>query len=297
MSNHQTQSNDEVVVPGFKKIVKQLFLFIFWIWGFLLLVVKKNAILIIAGLVVGLILGYFFYISKPIHYRVSMIVQNNELSRRTYAEMVRQLNNQIGAPGNPNLAAALNSSKLVASRIIYLDSKTMSDEPLISDTSTRLRQPFKILAYLTDNIGVDTLEYYLMGYLNNGPYLKKMREAQTKIYNDRLTFIDAELRKLDSLKAEYNRFLASSKISATFYNNAFNPADIYQQSNSLFNQRELTLRWLNIDRDPVALIDGFKTPSAPHSMGLAKTMIIFGGIGIFLAFILGFFKQARKRLV
>ena len=296
MSNHQNQSDDEIILPGFKKIIRQFFQFIFWVWGFLVLVLKRRRLLILAGLFVGLLLGYIYYSLRPTYYRVTMIVQNNELTRRTYGEMIRQLSSQVGDGQDSNFTRALNTSDEVASKILFIDGRTMTGDPLVSDTSTRPRQPFKIMAGLSENAGVDSVQVAILRYLNNGPYLKTVREEQTKLYNDRLSFINAELLKLDSLKSEYNRFLASSKISATFYNNAFNPAEIYQHSNVLFNQRELTLRWLNIDRDAVTLIDGFKSPKTPHSLGPFKAMFFLGVAGLLLAFLLGFLVETKKRL-
>ena len=296
MSNQQIHSEDEINLPGFKKIIKQFFYFFFWVLGFLVLVLRRNMLLILVGLLAGVLLGYLYYISRPNYYKVTMVVQNNELTRRTYAEIIEQLNGQAGGGTNTHLAAALNTSDQIAGKVVYIDSRTMNDAPLISDTSTRLRQPFMIIAGLSDNQGVDTIQTLLLRYLNNAPYLKTLREVQTRLYNDRLVFIATELQKLDSLKNEYNRFLASSKISATFYNNAFNPAEIYVQSSNLFNQRESTLRWLYIDKDAVTLIDGFKSPNLPHSISLLKAMLILGAAGFLIAFLIGFLKETKKKL-
>jgi hypothetical protein len=297
MPNHQNQSVDEINLPGFKKIIKQFFYFLFWLWAFLASVLRRHKLLVIAGLLAGLLLGYIYYVSRPTYYKVTMIVQNNELTRRTYGEMIRQLNNQVRGGAKSNLAKALNTTDEIARRILFVEGRTMGDAPLISDTSTRTRQPFRIIAGLSDNQEVDTIQALLIRYLNNRPYLKTLREEQTRLYYDRLTFINAELQKLDSLENEYNRFLASSKISATFYNNAFNPADIYQQSYNLFNQREVTLRWLYIDKDAVTVIDGFKSPATPHSIVLIKAMVILGAAGFIIAYLLGFLIETKKKLV
>src|SRR6478672_532834 len=106
MSDNQIQSRDEITLPGIRKIIKQFFYFLFWIGTFLLLAVKRNKVLLLAGLLIGLVLGYLYYISRPVFYRAAMIVQNNELPKRTYAEMIKQLN--ALTPGGPDgkLAAA-----------------------------------------------------------------------------------------------------------------------------------------------------------------------------------------------
>jgi hypothetical protein len=225
-----------------------------------------------------------------------MIVQNNELTKKAYAEIIRQLTSLAGGKSVDKLASELNTSSQMASNILNIDSKTMNDEPLESDTSTKLRQPFKIVAVLSDNKQCDSIQTLIVNHLNNRPYLKTLREQQTKLYEDRLDFLGSELKKLDSLESEYNRFIASSKISATFYNNAFNPADIYQQSYNLFNQREITLRWLNIDKEAVSVLDGFKPTSTPHSISLLKALLILGGAGILIAYLIAFLRETKKRV-
>src|ERR1700730_16516670 len=248
MSYQQLRSEDDIHLPGFTKILKQFFRFLFWAWAYLVLVLKRNKFLVLVGLVIGLLLGYLYYVTRPTFYKATMIIQNNELTKKAYAEIISQLNNLAASNSINELAAELNTSEQTAANLLYVDSRNMNDDPLSSDTSTKLRQPFKVIAGLKDNAFSDTIQALLVHHLNNGPYLKTLREEQTKFYIDRLAFINSELQKLDSLKREYNHFLASSKISATFYNNAFDPAGIYQQSSILFNQREGTLRWLNIEK-------------------------------------------------
>jgi hypothetical protein len=294
MPDHQIHSEDEIQLPGIKKITKQFFYFLFWVWAFVVLVLKRNKLLLLSGLIVGLLLGYLYYISRPTFYRASMIVQNNELAKRTYAEMIKQLNSVSAA--KDKLASEMNTTEQMAAKMLFFDSKSMDGDALISDTSTKLRQPFKVIVGLSDNSQVDSIQAALVRYLNNGPYLKTFREAQTKLYNERLGFIGSELQKLDSLKIEYNHFLASSKISATFYNNAFNPADIYQQSNILFAQREETLRWLYINGNAISVIDGLKSPDSPYSLSLLKAFLILGAAGFLIAFLVAFLKETKKTL-
>jgi hypothetical protein len=296
MPDQQLPSEDYINLPGFTTSIKHFFHFIFWVWAYLLLVLSRNKFLVLAGLVVGLLLGYLYYASKPTFYKATLVVQNNELTKKTYAEILKQLNNLATTGTTAKLSTELGTSEQMAANILYIDSRNMNDDPLSSDTSSRLRQPFKIIAGLKDYSLSDTIQALLLKHLNNRPYLKTLREEQTKLYYARLAFLHTELAKLDTLKSEYNHFLASAKISATFYNNAFNPADVYLQSNNLFNQREITMRLLFIDKDAVVLIDGFKTTSSPHSISLLKALLILGSAGFLIAFLFAFLKETRKRL-
>ena len=64
----------------------------------------------------------------------------------------------------------------------------------------------------------------------------------------------------------------------TFYNNAFDPTDIYVHSYTLVNQRESLLNQINIDGTAISVIDGFKTTSSPQSASVIKYLLVFAGI-------------------
>jgi hypothetical protein len=138
---------------------------------------------------------------------------------------------------------------------------------------------------LSDNTIIDTLQLALVKYINSTPFLHNLKEGQKKIYSEQLSYIEKELERLDTLKEKYNRYLLTSKISATFYNNDFDPAGIYKQSIKLSNQKEAILEWFNHESEAISVIDGFKTPSSPQSEKLRDILLI----GLLSGFLTGFF--------
>ena len=295
MSEKNHSSEDYISLSGFEKGVRQVLRTFFWFLSFLGFVFVKSRVLIFIGLFTGLLLGYLYYITRPAFYKVSMVVEYNELSKKTYAEMLDQLNKLASTGSRTRLARELKISDEVAANISFIDSRNINDDPLETDTSTRKYQPFKIIVGLRDNTISDTLQTALVSYLNSSPLLKRMKEEQRKISLEKLAFINSELQKLDSLKLEYNRFLSRPNV-ATFYNNAFNPAEIYVQSNMLANQRETLTRWIMIDGSAVSIIDGFKVATSPQSISLFKSLFILGGIGFLIGYLLGFMKETKKKV-
>ena len=297
MQDKNIRSEDYISFSGVKGVLAQLLRFIIAIIDFLFATLLRNKFLVIGGLILGGILGYVYYKSKRPSYQVSMIVEFTELNKKAYAEMLDQLNTLVRTQSHRELAQSLNIQVPVAKNIGFIDSKNMNDEPLNSDTSTTAGQTFKILVDVTDNRIADTLDIVFERYLNNNPYLHRIKESQKKIYVDKLAFINSELSKLDSLKAEYNKFLATSKVSSTIYNNAFNPAEIYVQSNNLANQKEVIQKWLELNAASVSVVDGFKTTANPQSASLTKLLTIFGITGALLGFLIAMFRETKKRLV
>ena len=296
MDEKKYQSEDYITMSGFKTGIKDFLRYFFRFLSYLQFIILKCWYFIIIGLFCGLLLGYIYYASRPVVYKVSMVVEFNELTKKIYAEMLDQLNNlRRSGPGDV-LSTVLKIPPGMAAKVMFIDSRNMNDEPLESDTSTKVDQPFRIIAELKDNFLSDTLQNAIVNYLNNSSYVKKVKEEQKKIYQEKIIFIDGELRKLDSLKLAYNKFLATPNASATFYNNAFNPADLYDQSAMLASERDIILRWLALNSSAVYIIDGFKTPVAPHSISLRRALFIMGSIGFIAGFLLAFMNETKKKV-
>ena len=104
-------------------------------------------------------------------------------------------------------------------------------------------------------------------------------------------FTDKELAKLDTLKTEYNRFLASSKITTTYYSNDVDPSTVYKQSNDLINEKGTIVYWLSTNSKPVQVIDEFKSPVSPQSYSLIKSLSFCALIGLGICFLLGLYLE------
>jgi mannitol/fructose-specific phosphotransferase system IIA component (Ntr-type) len=295
MDEKKYQSEDYIPLSGFKQGIKAFLRDFFRFLSFTEFVIIKRWYFIMIGLCFGILLGYIYYMSKPTFYKVSMVVKYSELTKKTYAEMLDQLNKLGSSGAGDRLSAILKIPHNIEGKVLYIESKNMNDDPLEYDTTTR-EQLFKIIVGLKDNSLSDTLQTAIVNYLNDNSYLKKLKEEQKKIYQEKLSFTDGELRKLDSLKLAYNKFLSTPNLSATFYNNAFNPADLYVQSAKLADQKETILRWLALDTSPILIIDGFKTTVSPQSISLQRALLILGSIGLLIGFLIGFMNEARKRI-
>lgn len=296
MAEQNINQEDQIYIPGIKNFIKQILGLFFWAFSFFALVTNKNKLLLLCGLLIGLISGYIYYSTKPSFYKASMVVVHNELTKKTYAEILDQLDKLTTTGSKQRLAEELKLPVELAGNILSIDAKNINDEPLRKDTSSKIKQPFKIIVELKSNRASDSLENAIIDYINNSPYIKRLKEQLNKSYIERISFIEKELSKLDSLKDEYTRFLASSRISATFYNNAFNPTEIYVHSNNLVNQKESFLSLLNVDGTAISVVDSFKVPSFPQTPSLLKYLLLFGGMGLIAALMLGSFAEAEKKV-
>lgn len=285
MTEPNNSSGDYISVETIKGVFLNIFTILAGFVSFLLLSIKQYFLLIILIVITGLLAGYAYYSFSPSYYKAEMIVQHNELTRKTYHQIIEGLNNLIGSESYSKLATELKIPETSARKIGLIEAVSINNEPLIKDTSSKKIQSFKINAILSDNTIVDTLQLALVRYINNTPFLHNLKEGQKKIYSEQLSYIEKELERLDTLKEKYNRYLLTSKISTTFYNNDFDPAGIYKQSIKLSNQKENILQWFNNESEAISVIDGFKTPFTPQSKKLKNILLT----GLLIGFLTGFF--------
>jgi len=299
MTERSNNNSDDITLHSIKDSFVNLLLTLYSIlYGIYLFFFRNKIIILICILFFGGI-GIFFSIKVKQVYALRMIVSHNELTKRTYAEAIEQLNRLARSKSYVQLGHELNLSNVNAKMIRSLETYSMSGDLLLEDTSSSRELPFIIEAEVFSNLIADSLQENLLKYFNDNKYLKAKKDVQKRIFEEKLLFISSELDKLDSLKKQYNQFLGSSGKSAVFYNNAFNPTEIYQRSNEYHTQKEFVISWLNNDYESIKVIEGFKQALKPVD-GIRERIAMYfvlGGllIGFFLGAIIELHKLSKRR--
>ena len=295
MNEENIKSDDYISLPPFKKTAIQFLRFIFSFVDQLIDTAKKSKLLLLTGLITGLAVGFSYYNSRPAYFEVSMIAESSSAYRKTLTEMIQSLNSLIGSRSQHVLAAELGITEQQATQVNMIELTGMYNESLESDTSTKYNQPFKIIARIHNPILTDTFQAAIVNYLNNKPLLKKIKEDQTRFYEEKLKFLDNQLAKLDTLKTVYIRFLSSSKITTTYYSNDADPSTAYKQSNDLITEKGTVVYWLSSNSKPVQVIDEFKTPSSPQSYSRSKSLLYGALIGMGICFLIGLYIELYRK--
>lgn len=297
MNEKQPHSEDQINFSGLKDLVYAFLQEFFRFVEFTRIVVRRKIVYIIIGAVLGVLVSLLYYYKWTQVYKASMVVIFNKLTARSYGKVVDNLNTLVATGDQEQLSRELNIPLEYAAPLIVLEARNMNDQPLSLDTSSKNFQLFKINVTLVSPIAIDTLENALLNYFASRPYMKAMGEMEKKYHLERLRAIDSDLAKLDSLKTTFNQFLASSKIPTSVYSNGANPADLFEQSTELSEQRETIHRLLYVEQNPVSLIDGFKLVKAPRSKALPDLMFIFGAVGLFTGFLFGLLLETREQVL
>ncbi|HEX6171008.1 MAG TPA: hypothetical protein VFZ33_15070 [Chitinophagaceae bacterium] len=294
MAERNNNNSDEITLRSVKDSFVNLLLAIYSVFlaGYSFFFRNKIIILICIILFAGI--GFVFSMKVKQVYSLRMTVSHNDLTKRTYAESIDQLNRLAQSKSYKQLSHELNLDEAIAEKIRALETYNMNGDLLLKDTSNSRTLPFIISAEVFNNSIADSLQESLLIYFNNNKYLKARKEIQKRIFEEKLIFISSELSKLDSLKSQYNQFLGSSGKSAMFYNNAFNPAEIYERSSEYQEQKEFVISWLNNEYQTLKLIEGFKPVIRPVD-GLRERIILYFALGgILIGFLLSALVELHK---
>jgi len=138
----------------------------------------------------------------------------------------------------------------------------------------------------------------LIDYFNKNDYLANLKRNEIALHEERLKFVDGELRRLDTLKDVYNRFLTQPR-SAAVFNNTFDPANLYKQADLYSLERQKIQGWLLEKRQAVLTIDEFKPSRIPSSITMRQSIllyvVIFFLIGCTIGGVIDFFKSGKTQ--
>jgi LPS O-antigen subunit length determinant protein (WzzB/FepE family) len=290
----KNNNGDDVTLSSVKEGLVDLLLVFYTILQSIFSFFFRNKFTILICVVIFGGIGFLFAMRVKQVYSLKMIVSHQDLTKRTFAEAIEQLNRLALSRSYKQLSHELKIDEASAAKIRALETYNMNGDFLMEDTSTSRYLPFIINAEVFNNSVADSLQEGLLIYFNDNKYFKGRKEIQKRIYEEKLLFISSELEKLDSLKKQYNQFLGSSGKSAVFYNNAFNPAEIYQRSNEYQQQRESVINWLNNEVQTVKLIEGFKPVVKPVDGFKERIVLYFILGGILMGCFLGAFTELQK---
>ncbi|HXD77365.1 MAG TPA: hypothetical protein VN616_06135 [Puia sp.] len=298
-TNRESDAADQMNLSALKYLGISLLVGFFRFLGFSGYVMRRRRFFLLACCIVGLGLGlFYYYVAQLKVYQASMVVASNYLTNKDFGGVMNGLSFLAKTRSADKLSADLHLPRSITSNILSIEAGNMEGIALQSDTSNKIGQPFQINFLIASRNDItDSLEAAMIEYLNDLPYLHALATTQKISDSLRLTQLQRDLAELDSLKVSYNRFLGSSRASATVYSDAVNPAEIYEQTGELLDDLRDTRRRLDVDNSAVAVIDHIKIADTTKSKSLPILLAILVP-GFFLAgLLLGLLMEARRRLL
>jgi hypothetical protein len=295
----ETNSRNEAQVPSisFSHMLWIFFDAILKFFRHFILFVSRNLFLLLLFVIAGVVAGISITsVSKP-RFLFSMMVKHTELKVGAFGLMLDELDKLASEGSDRELAQTLKLPESISRDISSIKGKNMLGLPLSKDTSSQAQQLFVIDLVVNNNNSSAAIRKAMLSYFNNNAYLLRLKNDRIQLNHEKLRFIESELQQLDSLKGQYNTFLASSGKNAMFYNNAFNPVDLYRQSDTLQRQKAEIREWLRQNSESIVSIDGIKSSAiAQTNEGLLPWILnalLFG----LIFFLLGCLVAAIRSVV
>jgi hypothetical protein len=305
--NKEVHPEDNINISAIRSFVISLFRGFFKLLAFSAFVCRTKKLLLLAGLVTGLFLGmFYYYVAQTKYYQASMLMVDTKMPVKIYAGIIEQLNMLAKTGSIDRLSSELKISHTNAANILYFDSRNMMQEPLESDTSTKMNTTFQVIMGIRNNNSPDSIQNALVNYINNLPYLQQISRVQYESDSEKIQQITTDIQKLDTLKTQYNKFISafrtvspvsSSSVYPDNYNDAFNPAQVYAQTLLLMTERDRARRELEVENNAVLVVDTIKTADTVHSKSLPELLVILGGGCLLLAFLTGALIEIKKRVL
>ena len=280
------KSDDYISVGSIKNIFLDFFRFLFRFLDFIIASIQRRLGLFLFCCLLGMASGYLYYWQNPSYYKTEMIVQSNDLTRKAYHEIVNNLNYLVTTRSYTALSSQLKIGPEVSKGVLSIEAVAINNATLQTDTSTKIGQPFKIQMKAANISFIPVLQNAIIEYLNNTPYIRLIKDGEKRIYAEKLQFISYEQKKLDSLISDYHMAVNAMKMPTTFFNNAVDPAALYEHALKLDSVKENTQRWLVNKSEAILLIDGFKSPASPQSISLILSLLAGLTVGVIAGIIL-----------
>jgi hypothetical protein len=236
--------------------------------------VHRYFVLLLLFVIAGSAYGYINFKVSPAYYKLSTVVRHTELTSATFGRMVTSLNDLATSGSTRRMADALKLPESMAGQVRSINAYSIEKFDLQKDTSSEKERTLLIEVTVRDPGIADTLQNALVGYFNGNDYLSGLKRDEITLYEERLQFLDAEIRRMDTLMDAYNHFLSQPR-SAAVYNNAFDPSLLYKQADLYSSERQRIREWLLQSRQAMVTIDGFKPTQTPSSISMRNSVILY----------------------
>lgn len=295
----ETDAADQMNLSALKYLTKSFLVGFFRFLSFCAFVVRRRKYMLIGAAFLGVFVAmFYYYVAQTKYYQASIVLSSSLVPKRVYGGIIGQLDELARTRSSDKLAAELDVPLPVAKNILSIESRNMMDEDLQMDTSNRLGEPFQVFIAISHNdVGSDVIEDAFVNYLNNLPYLRKILSVQQSSDSMRLEQLERDLAAMDTLKVNYNKFLAASKISATVYSDAIDPAKIYSETGGILDDIRDTRRRLLVDNVDVAPLNHIKIANTTRSKSLPILLLILGPGALLFGFLIALLMEVRNRLL
>lgn len=291
----QDKDRDELSLHEFKNQFIQFRTFLQATGGVVLRTAKRYFLLFLLLFAVAMGAAYYQYIHQRF-FKATASYVINELTPKTYGEMLDKLQDMILSGSYGQVASELNISLEQASSISAISAQNIYGSKSSEDMDKKSNS-FYVTVTATNNKVFAILQPAIEAYLNNNILTRKMVQQKVSKMEQRLAYLKNESAQLDSLKAAYTRSLEKTTSSVSPNANPFNPVQLYERSDKN-NQEMVEINILLQDQRAVVTADKFLTRehAVENSLPsyLVKYFLLFLATSLFVIFLISLFTTSAS---
>jgi hypothetical protein len=285
---------DNVTIKDIEIYAANIKLFYSNLFSFGINALKKYWYILLLGFVLGSGFAWYKYRNAKPYYEGKATLTFTIFNKKVFGEMLDKLRNLSRSGSYKTLSEKLDINEADAKKIIDIEGLNIAGSPL-SDDITESKQPFYIRVKLRDRQIADTLLVRIESYLNSNPQVKSQMTNNLIKMKEKLAFINDQIRKLDTLKADYKFYLAQQSVNSGAVINTFNPVDLFTASEKLFTTKT-DLEWGIINHKVVRILDPFIINDFPVLPSLSGLLIKYAGLGLLITIILSLLLYTFKKI-
>ncbi len=264
-------SSDEINLLPILRYIKRKIDGFFYFIGYLVSLLFRQYKYIACFSLAGLAIGMLYYFFKPPVYKSTAIYTSNLMNNQFNEAFVNELRWLTREKNHDELSTLLSMSHDQVRSL-----KKIEFEPFeVSTMDTMMRSSFKIHVYVDDIVVFDTLQYKLLGYLENNIYGHKRKSAKVsslELFADKM---HDEMVELDSIKKIVSLKTGELSNLVETYRQVI---DLYMERYKLMEQMALSNNYELIQR-----FSSFRKPYSPRLRELAVFVVLSCLIGIYFA--------------
>lgn len=285
---------DNVTIKDIEIYAANMKSFYVKLFSFCMNALKGYWFILLMGIVLGSGFAWYKYGNAKPYYEGKATLTFSVFTKKIFGEMIDKLRSLSRSGSYKTLSEKLGISEAEARKIIDIEGLNIAGSPL-SDDITESKQPFYIRVKLKDRQIADTLLVRVESYLNNNPQVKSQMANNLVKMKEKLAFINEQIRKLDTLKADYKFYLAQQSVNSGAVINTFNPVDLFTASEKLFTTKT-DLEWGVLNYKVVRILDPFIINDFPVLPSLPGLLVKYAGLGLVITIILSLLLYTFKKI-
>ncbi len=264
-------SSDEINLLPVLRYVKRKIDGIFNIIGNIFYLIRVHSLYLLQFIILGVIVGVaYMYLKTPV-YKSTAIYTSNLMNNQYNEAFINELRWLAREKNYDELAKILVMDYEDVQNIKKIEYEAF--EVITKDTL--MSSSFKVHVYVKDERLFDSLQYKLLGYMENNIYANKRKlakEQSLRLFSEKM---NDEIVELDSIKKIVS--LQSGQLNSL--------VETYRQVIELYMDRYKLMEQMALmnNYELIQEFSNFRKPYSPRLRELLLIVTVFGCVGLFFA--------------